>query len=57
MPTGPKHMKEMYEGTEEPCRCTIGEDHYEADYPSPLSTTDAENIWLSSGKDEDYDMR
>lgn len=56
MPTGPKHLKELEDGTEVACRCTIGDDHYEEGYSS-LSATDAENIWLSSGKDEDYDMR
>lgn len=44
----------------EECRCTIGEDH-EAGEDGPLSNnlsaTDAENIWLSSGMDGDYDFR
>lgn len=62
MPTGPKHNHSydvMYaDGTEEhviePCRCTIGEDHDDSDMLSP---TEAEDIWRSSGMDEDYDFR
>lgn len=46
------------DGTEalvtEPCRCTIGEDHHDSDM---LSATEAEDIWLLSGMDEDYDFR
>ncbi len=63
MPTGAKHHR-LYEVNTarervEECRCTIGEDHddegnYLSDY---LSESDAEDIWLSSGMDEDYDFR
>lgn len=49
------------------CRCTIGDDHLDAssswgDEPDE-DNEDApgfagdEEIWLSSGKDEDYDFR
>lgn len=66
MPTGPKHSKhtEVGDGTDdtwaEECRCMIGEDHYDGE-DSPLSeglsATAAEDIYLSSGMDEDYDFR
>lgn len=55
MPTGPKHMKFLEDGTEENCRCTIGDDHN--DPPEYLSSQDAEDIYRSSGNDEDYDFR
>lgn len=38
----------------------IGEDHYEGDdgpASEYISESDAEDIWLSSGMDEDYDFR
>lgn len=61
MPTGPKHIRahETYENGvwvhhEEPCRCTIGDDHHDSDM---ISLDEAEDIWLSSGMDEDYDFR
>lgn len=66
MPTGPKHWKhtEVGDGTDdtwaEECRCMIGEDHYVgADSPMSemLSEADAEDIYLSSGMDPDYDFR
>jgi hypothetical protein len=66
MPTGPKHQKltEIDDGSAdawgEDCRCMIGEDHYDGD-ESPaserISESDARDIWLSSGMDEDYDFR
>jgi hypothetical protein len=63
MPTGPKHYR-VYEANtsgewSEECRCTIGEDHDEEDnaMSNYLSASDAEDIWLSSGMDEDYDFR
>jgi len=63
MPTGPKHYRvhearSAREWTEE-CRCTIGEDHDDEDEPMSnyLSADEAEDIWLSSGMDEDYDFR
>lgn len=72
MPTGPKHIRSysiarvpegmkfftngdyIHEDVDEECRCMIGEDHNDSDN---LSEEDAENIWLSSGQDEDYDFR
>ena len=36
------------------CRCTIGDDHDDGDM---LSASEAEDIWLSSGMDPDYDFR
>lgn len=61
MPTGPKHIHSynylhdgIEERVEEVCRCMIGEDHDDGD---GLSPSDAEEIWLSSGMDEDYDFR
>lgn len=66
MPTGKKHYKveqdedgsDTYWAVE--CRCMLGEDH-SADPDDPwgeaLSEDDAEDIWLSSGMDEDYDFR
>lgn len=61
MPTGPAHQKvNEADDTAEDCRCMIGTDHLVGD-DSPLgeelSPWDAEDIWLSSGMDEDYDMR
>ena len=63
MPTGAKHYRghdpnTSSERTEE-CRCTLGEDHYvDGAYMSDyLNDSYAEDIWLSSGKDEDYDFR
>lgn len=66
MPTGPKHKKFTRDDGDpesvwaEQCRCMIGEDHF-ADEDEPagegLSESDAEDIWLSSGMDEDYDFR
>jgi hypothetical protein len=57
MPTGPKHVRawEDMAGVhhEEDCRCTIGEDHHDSDF----SVGDADEIWDSSGHDEDYDFR
>lgn len=44
----------------EDCCCTIGEDHINGDdsaLSKDLSESDAEDIWLSSGLDEDYDFR
>ncbi len=66
MPTGTKHQKffeidgqpDVYYG--EDCRCTIGEDHNDGDdyaLSSYISESDAEDIWDSSGQDEDYDFR
>ena len=66
MPTGPKHSKLTLVGDgsddawAEECRCMIGADHYEGDdgpASEYISTSDAEDIWLSSGMDEDYDLR
>lgn len=61
MPTGPKHIHswtELVNGQEvhreEPCRCTMGDDHDDGDM---LSASEAEDIWLSSGMDPDYDFR
>ncbi|TFC86674.1 hypothetical protein [Cryobacterium sp. TMT3-29-2] len=64
MPTGAKHNRIVHdpihgEGGME-CRCTIGEDHLEGDdsaLSNYLSESDAEDIWNSSGRDEDYDFR
>ncbi|MFF0484402.1 hypothetical protein [Streptomyces sp. NPDC004435] len=72
MPTGPSHARAVNslvngEITQEvfPCRCTQGEDHLEGpdftdfEEPEPESPTVpyAEEIWLSSGMDEDDDFR
>lgn len=63
MPTGPKHLKHFeLDGSTyaEDCRCMVGEDHEEGeDTPlgEALSSWEAEEIWLSSGMDEDYDFR
>lgn len=71
MPTGPLHDRAVNsivnaELAQEifPCRCMIGEDHIEGptsvDYeeePEDYSFAGAEEIWLSSGMDEDYDFR
>lgn len=61
MPNGPKHTRSYWavidgEETfvEEDCRCTFGDDHNDSEQ---LSTDEAEMIWLSSGKDPDYDFR
>lgn len=62
MPTGPKHIHSYdlrhpdgrEEHVEEDCRCTIGEDHDDSDALSPW---EAEDIYMSSGMDEDYDFR
>lgn len=69
MPTGPAHdhVTTEYVGGEltqtiMPCRCTIGETHFDG---VPLSVEDdegesfagAEEIYDSSGRDEDYDFR
>jgi hypothetical protein len=61
MPTGARHFRlwdeeiggVVVEQSEE-CRCTIGEDHHDSNM---LSQTEAEDIWLSSGMEEDYDFR
>lgn len=48
------------------CRCTIGEDHLDAssswgessdEDDDPAGFAGDEEIWLSSGMDEDYDFR
>lgn len=66
MPTGAKHKKftdiedEPGASYGEDCRCTIGEDHNDGDdtaLSNYLSESDAEDIWLSGGMDEDYDFR
>ncbi|MFJ8114262.1 hypothetical protein [Streptomyces sp. NPDC096132] len=71
MPTGPLHDRAVNsivngELTQEifSCRCMIGEEHIEGpdsvDYeegPEDYSFAGAEEIWLSSGMDEDYDFR
>ncbi|MFF9456446.1 hypothetical protein [Streptomyces flaveolus] len=71
MPTGPLHDRAVNsivngELTQEifPCRCMEGEDHIEGpdsvDYEEESednSFAGAEEIWLSSGMDEDYDFR
>ncbi|ODT25956.1 hypothetical protein [Microbacterium sp. SCN 69-37] len=62
MPTGARHNKyASYEDLyAEDCRCMIGADHVVGDdgpMSEYLSQSDAEDIWLSSGMDEDYDFR
>lgn len=66
MPTGPRHQKftDVGDGSgdswAEDCRCLIGADHYEGDEDPAserISESDAEDIWLSNGMDEDYDFR
>ncbi|MGW0469198.1 hypothetical protein ACWDX6_28665 [Streptomyces sp. NPDC003027] len=71
MPTGPSHDRVVNslvngEPSQEvsPCRCMIGEDHFEGpdfldheEEPEGHSFAGAEEIWLSSGMDEDYDFR
>ena len=71
MPTGPDHARAVNsivngELTQEafPCRCMIGEDHIEGptsldheEEPEDHSFAGAEEIWDSSGRDEDYDFR
>lgn len=62
MPTGPRHIHSYevnyldgrVEHIEEDCRCMIGDDHHDSDM---LSDTEAEDIYMSSGMDEDYDFR
>jgi hypothetical protein len=57
MPTGSKHVHSWEDMAgvhhEEDCRCTLGEDHNDSDF----SVGDADEIWDSSGHDEDYDFR
>jgi len=64
MPTGRKHFRLVDDPVHGEggiyCRCTIGADHYDGDEDpasEALSASDAEDIWLSSGMDEDYDFR
>jgi len=62
MPTGPAHQKlqDIDDSYGEVCRCLVGADHLvDDDTPvsEALSAGDADDIWLSSGMDEDYDMR
>ncbi|CAH9419453.1 hypothetical protein SGL43_06508 [Streptomyces globisporus] len=71
MPTGPLHDRAVNsivngEITQEvfPCRCMEGDDHIEGptsvDYEEEsegYSVPGAEEIYLSSGMDEDYDFR
>lgn len=71
MPTGPEHARAVNsivngEITQEAfsCRCMIGEHHIEGptsldheEEPEDHSFAGAEEIWLSSGMDEDYDFR
>ncbi|MGC0377637.1 hypothetical protein [Streptomyces sp. SAI-229] len=71
MPTGPLHdrvVNSIVDGelTQEifPCRCMEGDDHIEGpdsvdheEEPEGYSFAGAEEIWLSSGMDEDYDFR
>ena len=63
MPTGKSHYvanSEQFDPRKaDVCRCTIGEDH-DPDgnqFSESLSDWEAEDIWLSSGMDEDYDFR
>lgn len=53
MPTGPKHYRDFGDYAEE-CRCMIGEDHDGDGNTESLSVSDAADIWLSNGMDEDY---
>ncbi|CAD6015840.1 conserved protein of unknown function (plasmid) [Agreia sp. COWG] len=64
MPTGAKHLRIVQDPIHGEggiaCRCTIGEDHIDGDHTAAsnyISSSDAEDIWLSSGMDEDYDLR
>lgn len=73
MPTGPAHeriVNEVVNGEVVaqqvfPCRCMQGEDHAaddsswgdEDDSHPESNFAGAEEIWLSSGMDEDYDFR
>lgn len=61
MPKEPDHKLIDPAGDEKDCVCNIGEDHLEDGdtdiHGEALSGSDAEDIWLSSGKDEDYDFR
>lgn len=62
MPTGPKHQKyspipgEANSFYAEDCRCMIGVDHDADDgiVGDSLSVSDAADIWMSNGMDEDY---
>lgn len=58
MPTGPAHERWITETLVEDCRCMVGEDHDARGDPTDGDgPPDAEEIWLSSGMDEDYDFR
>ncbi|MFI9157535.1 hypothetical protein [Kitasatospora aureofaciens] len=73
MPTGPLHDRVINstvngEFTQQafPCRCMIGDDHVEGPFPDDEEQEPeedwpevpyAEEIYLSSGMDEDYDFR
>lgn len=58
MPTGPAHERRITDYMVENCRCIIGEDHDSNGDPiDPDGPADAEEIFLSSGGDEDYDFR
>lgn len=66
MPTGAKHQKLTGDSANpgtyfaEDCRCMIGADHDAAEefaFGDVLSEDDAEEIWRSSGMDEDYHFR
>lgn len=73
MPTGPEHdhvVNSVVNGqfTQEitSCRCMIGEDHFDGPWPGDGEEDDegegesfagAEEIYDSSGRDEDYDFR
>jgi hypothetical protein len=63
LPTGKLHylMETADSHTDDAvaCRCVIGEDHDEdgALFAEGLSADEANDIYLSSGMDEDYDFR
>lgn len=61
MPTGKRHYRSATSDTDvgTPCRCAIGEDHDEdgARFSEALSPNEANDIYMSSGMDEDYDFR
>ena len=73
MPTGPLHdyvvnstVNGEFTQVATPCRCMIGADHVDGPFPGAaehddeaegMSFAGAEEIWLSSGMDEDYDFR
>lgn len=78
MPTGPLHdhvvntiIGDQFDQTITPCRCMIGETHFDGPWPDEvdddqdeddptgeaLNEWDAEDIYMSSGMDEDYDFR